>query len=844
MVITKIRRIATMVHPLQTSTDPPILTHTAQHPMQQVMQQVTQQASHTASHTASHAASTHQVMQQVIGTSTHLTNSQMPSSCSQKSSKLGAQTQVLLKDHGSFAWSKREMFVCKHSCEIYIFCGYVLTHAHAHDRWAYDSKETTTFNMMTAVKNGRQEWLQDEALESWGNTSGKRKHKQSRAHPSNFENAKVTKLQECWAYCTVWLRDCTAGDSCPVAGEYVEIDPVDHKEVYTEYVADMKARGQGHMKSFAEFNAVLNQCLTDNKVRIASRKKVSTDCPECIWIVAQLHSTKGWKSRKELKERRQKHRLFNAEAQRVVVLNNEEASRHPETKACVTFDIMDQAKLYCPSMPASMGECGSYKLKSKLTGFIHFGGLIVNYFYLALPFVTKGANLSLTEWLHSVQEAPQPLAPTQIWQLDGGSENWSRTIWAFQASLVEDRRANEFINLRKSPGHTHGIADQRFSRIATFILKIIVQTISLMHSMIIRSFHSEGIVVKTFDCPGAIDFDKILKPHFSAELNRGGYGSHPHPTDGLDWTAPTDPNPKTIHCLRVYWEPAAKAALMQYKFYMNDPFWRGHDGKPDTPSSPSPGIPVLASQVNLGGYNSTTWPIAAYSEVKHMKEMKEDIPALCQRHTRIFSQDQCKEWDDLLNNMPSPGPVTANAQGVWHTKVVKFLDGVKLPAINLSLDALPSASNSTARPERPTATSDSLPMLNLTTTSRKRLGLVFENKRGKKKRKQQEQDEQDINHSDSEDPDVDQVECAICSKPTYSVANPILLCDGEGCGKGWHLSCLSRPAQSTAKKAIKEDANWFCSKRCEGLQRHEFESIVDHRAKTLHGTTTVEYLIR
>jgi hypothetical protein len=135
-------------------------------------------------------------------------------------------------------------------------------------------------------------------------------------------------------------------------------------------------------------------------------------------------------------------------------------------------------------------------------------------------------------------------------------------------------------------------------------------------------------------------------------------------------------------------------------------------------------------------------------------------------------------------------------------------------------------------------------MLNLTTTSRKRLGLVFENKWGKKKRKQQEQDEQDINHSDSEDPDVDQVDCAICSKPTYSVANPILLCDGEGCGKGWHLSCLSRPAQSTAKKAIKEDANWFCSKRCEGLQRHEFESIVDHRAKTLHGTTTVEYLIR
>lgn len=35
----------------------------------------------------------------------------------------------------------------------------------------------------------------------------------------------------------------------------------------------------------------------------------------------------------------------------------------------------------------------------------------------------------------------------------------------------------------------------------------------------------------------------------------------------IDWRllAAADPNPKTIHCIRVYWEPKAKAALMQYK---------------------------------------------------------------------------------------------------------------------------------------------------------------------------------------------------------------------------------------------------------------------------------------
>ena len=196
----------------------------------------------------------------------------------------------------------------------------------------------------------------------------------------------------------------------------------------------------GYLKSFPLFNNIFNECLQDGKVRIASRKKVSSDCPECIWIKSQLFTTKGWVARKELKERRQCHRNYNAEAQKQVVLNNEEASRHPRKKAVVTFDIMDQAKLYCPSLPDSMGESNTYKLKSKLTVFVHFGSLITNIFYIALPFVRKGANLSLTQWLHSVQGMEQPLAPLQVWQVDGGAENWSRTIWAFQAAMVEDRR--------------------------------------------------------------------------------------------------------------------------------------------------------------------------------------------------------------------------------------------------------------------------------------------------------------------------------------------------------------------------------------------------------------------
>jgi hypothetical protein len=102
---------------------------------------------------------------------------------------------------------------------------------------------------------------------------------------------------------------------------------------------------------------------------------------------------------------------------------------------------------------------------------------------------------------------------------------------------------------------------------------------------------------------------------------------------------------------------------------MNDPFWRGHDGSPDTGSSPSPGIPILSRQVSLGAYNCNTWPIASYSEIKHLKEMKEEIPALCQRYKKIFTPEHCKEWDDLLSTLPAAGQVSPQHQSDWHAKV-------------------------------------------------------------------------------------------------------------------------------------------------------------------------------
>ena len=147
-----------------------------------------------------------------------------------------------------------------------------------------------------------------------------------------------------------------------------------------------------------------------------------------------------------------------------------------------------------------------------------------------------------------------------------------------------------------------------------------------------------------------------------------------------------------------------------------------------------------------------------------------------------------------------------------------------MPAVNHQLDEVQQDSCSDPSNNRPTATDGALPMLNLTQTSRKRLGLVHENRKGKASRQRKEQDRQNIQHSDSEDSAIDTIRCEKCGEQDYSAANPILLCDGEECGKGWHLDCIPTQGgkRAAARAAIRTVEDWFCDDSC----RHwEFESI-------------------
>ena len=411
---------------------------------------------------------------------------------------------------------------------------------------AYDCKETTFKQQRAAAKDNNAEWKACSMTERVTGTSNKAIWEEVGFNPS------AVKQSLAWAWMAVWFDECCDADHNPKAGEKRQLDPIEHKEIYNEYKAEMASRRQPSYKQFPSFNTELNNFMKKNSYQIREKKDVTSDCAECIYVRQRLKEETRYNERAILKQRRRDHRVFNATAQAQVQLNNEKAERSPCQINTCTIDIMDQAKLECPQFPSVvMSKSSEYAIKTKLTAICNFNQEGPHtMFYQALPQVKKGGNLTLTEWLHSVSSSPQPIAPVQIWQVDGGTENWSKAIWLFQAWFVETRRVAEFQNLRKTPSHTHGLCDQRFSRISTVASKCVLCCLSAILKLCASAF--ETITVKTCEAPAAIDFGKLYEKCYSPELLRGGYGSHPKPVDGGDWTKPTDPNPNTIHCTRVY----------------------------------------------------------------------------------------------------------------------------------------------------------------------------------------------------------------------------------------------------------------------------------------------------
>jgi len=109
------------------------------------------------------------------------------------------------------------------------------------------------------------------------------------------------------------------------------------------------------------------------------------------------------------------------------------------------------------------------RLAVKLQGWIFHGMCKVA--CLAGPWVPKGANLTCTALLIAlllVRAAGFALPEHMHWQMDGGSENWNKTVFGFCAYLVSIDVFKTIVLNRLPPGHTHEDIDGWYGLISRY----------------------------------------------------------------------------------------------------------------------------------------------------------------------------------------------------------------------------------------------------------------------------------------------------------------------------------------------------------------------------------------
>jgi hypothetical protein len=100
----------------------------------------------------------------------------------------------------------------------------------------------------------------------------------------------------------------------------------------------------------------------------------------------------------------------------------------------------------------------------KVVGFIIHN--VQKHFWLVPPFTPKGANMTLTViWLvlNAARMRGVPYNRHLYWQVDGGSENWSRVVFGGAGVLVLHGVVDRVTISRLPVGHTHNDVDQHFS---------------------------------------------------------------------------------------------------------------------------------------------------------------------------------------------------------------------------------------------------------------------------------------------------------------------------------------------------------------------------------------------
>ncbi len=240
-------------------------------------------------------------------------------------------------------------------------------------------------------------------------------------HDKDSDPIGSLKTEECLEWIRKWAE--MICDESPTGDDWaISIDPVDVKEVHEEYDGWFRASHFfAHEKptSFTSFNRVWKHWLKVDRVKIRNKSNTTTKCMKCEDLRSRARAIGVTaKDLENIKMERKKHR-DEIRALREFYHRDVQRANSDPTFASIIFDGTDSSYCICPQswrgmvrMEQATDTFVEQKIQSVL---IHGVGL---YFYVVVPFVSKGMDLTVSVLLDALTVIPPEVQYIRF-QFDG-----------------------------------------------------------------------------------------------------------------------------------------------------------------------------------------------------------------------------------------------------------------------------------------------------------------------------------------------------------------------------------------------------------------------------------------
>jgi hypothetical protein len=318
------------------------------------------------------------------------------------------------------------------------------------------------------------------------------------------------------AFCWMKFYFSTMGDSIPNSDGQIHLEPISVKEIFEEYGRYCESQGSEGLQH-TQFGSLWKSCFSH--VSIREFKAVTGKCTTCATLSHLRRTVRDNNSRSHITLLHMLHRTTYMGERLGYFEKCQLAIQMPSLHLSLVSDGMAQSHCILPWLGNLAQTTG---IAQHIQGvLIHGRGQTL---YRTFHNLSNCANLQIHTFLLTLEEIyvreGNRLPPTIFYQIDGGSENTSKTVLLLCELLIMRGMTKKVVLTRLMVGHTHSDIDATFGTLWSSVRLKHVYTPGAYANEIVRALSTSSYIAKVVDIFVVPDYDKFLLPEVDKKFGR------------------------------------------------------------------------------------------------------------------------------------------------------------------------------------------------------------------------------------------------------------------------------------------------------------------------------------